>query len=259
MKNETLKTIQDLHTTHGSFKDEVIPREDIESIINASVRASNASARQSYSVIVVEDRKKQEELTGYVGSATLIYCVDYTRITDMAEHLNCTFENDPVHAFVTGSTDTILAAQTAVIAARSLGIDSLLTNGIHRGKINRVYELLDLPQRSCFPLVALVIGYADEPHGKAKGRLDGPGIVHWEKYHRTTAEERDNIVARYDSEEENIGLNYNWKNTEISHYLEWFYTKWCRPFDASADHPGEITKQLVKSSFLSPGAKGSLE
>ena len=59
--------------------------------------------------------------------------------------------------FVTGSTDTILAAQTACIAAKSLGIDSLFTQrGLHRRDISQVFKTLNLPDKYCFPLVALV-------------------------------------------------------------------------------------------------------
>ena len=80
-----------------------------------------------------------------------------------------------MEAFVTGSTNTILAAQTAVIAAKSLGIDSLLTNGVHRGDMERLWEMLGLPRQYCFPLIALVLGYAAKEPAYQKGRLSGPG------------------------------------------------------------------------------------
>ena len=82
--NETLKTIHSLRSTHGNFSDENVSVEDVQTIIEASVRAANASARQSYSIIVIEDKEVVKKLCGYVGSVALLYCIDYTRIIDTA-------------------------------------------------------------------------------------------------------------------------------------------------------------------------------
>ena len=138
-QNETLKTIHSLRSTHGNFTEREVSDEDVQTIIGAAVRAANASARQSYSIVVVEDRALIKQLCGYVGSKGLVFCVDYTRIIDAAEHLGHSFSAEGTTSFVTGSIDTILVAQTAAIAAQSLGIDSLFTNGIHRGDMSRVY------------------------------------------------------------------------------------------------------------------------
>ena len=159
--NETCKTIHSLRTTHGNFSEQAISSEDLQTILNACVRAANASARQSYSIVVVEDKAVMKKVCGFVGSKALLFCADYNRLIDTAAHLGHGFAADGVVPFVTASTDTILAAQTAAIAARSLGIDSLFTNGIHRGDMSRVYELLDLPEAHCFPLIMLVLGYAN--------------------------------------------------------------------------------------------------
>ena len=51
--NETIKTIHSLRTIHGDFSDKKIPDSDFDAILDASVRAANASARQSYSIIVI--------------------------------------------------------------------------------------------------------------------------------------------------------------------------------------------------------------
>jgi nitroreductase len=195
-------------------------------ILDACVCSANASARQSYSIIVVEDRNLMKKLSGFAGSKALIFCVDYNRIIDAAEHLGHKFSVDGVISFVTGSTDTILAAQTATIAAKSLGIDSLFTNGIHRGDMTRVYELLGLPEKYCFPLIMLVLGYPQEEPSYLKGRLSGPGLVHFGKYHRVVADELEVLVQEYDVPEKHLGLNNSWKQEGFEHYLDWFYTVW---------------------------------
>lgn len=224
--NETLKTIHSLRTIHGNFSSQDIKDEDMNAILNACVKAPNASARQSYSIIVVKDREKMKKLSGYAGSRTLIFCVDYNRIINTAEHMNHSFSVGGVIPFVTGSTDTILAAQTAAIAAKSLGIDTMFTNGIHRGNMNRVFELLELPDKHCFPLIALILGYPDQEPDHQKGRLKGKGIVHNETYQNLSGEELGELVNYYNAPENSMWLSEEWKKQGLKSYLDWFYTTW---------------------------------
>ena len=71
--NETLRTISSLRTIHGDFADRQIPDADIEQILAASVRAANASAMQSYSIVLVRDPEAQRKICGYRGSGLLLY------------------------------------------------------------------------------------------------------------------------------------------------------------------------------------------
>jgi len=225
-QNETLETIHSLRSTHGNFTEQEVSDEDLRTILDAAVRAANASARQSYSIVVVEDRELIKKLCGYEGSKGLVFCVDYTRIIDAAEHLGHTSSAEGTTPFITGSIDTVLVAQTAAIAARSLGIDSLFTNGIHRGDMSRVYALLDLPEEHCFPLIMLVLGYADQEPETPKGRLGGAGVVHWNKYHRLTPGELDELIQAYDDPDAHLALNNTWQEQGMDHYLDWFYPVW---------------------------------
>ena len=71
----------------------------------------------------------------------------------------------------------------------------------------------------------LVMGYADaEP--AFKGRLNGPGVVHWGRYDRLTEDELDDLVAQYDDPAAHLGLNDAWREQGLAHYLDWFYTVW---------------------------------
>jgi nitroreductase len=63
--NETLATIAKLRTIHGDFSDKAISDQDLETILGASVRAANASAFQSYSIVVVRDPAMQRTVCGY--------------------------------------------------------------------------------------------------------------------------------------------------------------------------------------------------
>jgi nitroreductase len=247
--NETLKTIHGLRSTHGDFSDKLVPDESVQAILDASVRAANASNSQSYSIIVSRDAAKIQKLTGYRGNCLLLYCCDHTRLADLAKHLGDPFTPVDTEAFVTSSTNTILAAQTAAIAARSLGIDSLLTNGVHRGDMERIWSILELPQESCFPLIALVLGYAKTEPAYHTGRLRGPGVVHYEKYHRLSKDELDEVVRQYDDRTIHLALNDDWRQKGHKHYLDWYFKEWTGRSKTATGESG-FFKRLKKCGLI---------
>jgi nitroreductase len=247
--NDTIRTIRNLRTVHGNFLDKEIPDATIEEILQSSIRAANASNTQSYSIIVVKDRQKMKDICTYQGSCMLLYCVDYTRLNASAEHLGHSYFKDNMEDFVTSSINTALAAQTAAIAAKSLGIDYLLTNGIHRGDMERLWKILDLPRTRCFPLIALVLGYPTAEPNHKKGRLDGKGVIHYEKYHTLTNEELDEITRKYDDDQLHIALNENWRNEGYTHYLDWLFQAWANS-PKPTDHETQMFRFLKRSGFV---------
>lgn len=248
--NETLKTIRALRSIHGNFLDKPLPEPALQTILQASVRAANASNNQSYSIIVVKDRKMMGDVCGYQGSCMLLYCADFNRMEASAESLGCPYYPGTIEDFVTASTNTTLAAQTAVIAAKSLHIDSLLTNGIHRGDMERLWRLLDLPQTHCFPIIALVLGYPTEEPAYQKGRLDGAGVIHREKYHRLAKEEVEEITRKYDDKQLHLSSNEGWAANGFKHYLEWYFKKWVGRSSKPADQETQMLRFLRRSGFI---------
>ena len=247
--NEVLNTIQNLRSIHGNFTDQRVPDDHVEAIIDASVRAANASNMQSYSIIVSRDPDKIEKLTTYRANCLLLYCADYNRLLDTAKHLGHEFYADNIEAFVTSSTNAMLAVQTAVIAAKSMKIDSLLTNGIHRGDIERIWAILDLPQSGCFPLIALLLGYPKAEPSHRIGRLRGPGVVHYEKYRRATGQDLDELVRRHDDRTMGLALNDTWRDKGYKHYLDWFYREWVSGRKPTTTD-GAFMKRLKRSGFV---------
>ena len=249
--NETLKTIHSLRSIHGYFSSREVSDADLQTILEAAVRAATASARQSYSIIVVDDQSDMREYLQYVGSKALIFCVDYTRLNATAEYLGYPYELNGFIDFITGSTDTILAAQTAAIAAKSLGIDSLFTNSIHRKDLSRFYEKFNLPSKYCFPLITLILGYPAAPNHSLRGRLSGPGVVHYRKYHNLSANEIQSISDAYDDPDRNLGLIFH-ANSEHKRYMDWFFNVWSGPHDKekSEAKQKEIYQVVQDSGFL---------
>ena len=248
--NATLGTIHDLRSTHGNFSDRQVPEDLLQSVLQASVRAANASNMQCYSIMVVRDPALMKQVCGYAGSRLLVYCVDFTRLKASAAHLGLPYHPDSVVDFVTSCVDTTLAAQTAVVAARSLGVDSLVTNGIHRGDMERIWKLLDLPEAHCFPLIAVVLGYATEPPKARKGRVSGAGVVHEGKYHRLTPEELDALVKQYDDPTTQLGLNDAWRQKGRKHYLDWLFGSWLSGNAKPTAAETQMLRMLKRSGFI---------
>ena len=247
-KNETLKTLQNLRSIRN-FSDKDISSEDLEAILHSSVCAANASSRQSYSIVAVEDKELLKQFF-YGANKGLLFCVDYNRIIDMANHTKNDFEVVGPRAFVTGSTDTILVAQTATIAAKSLGIDSLFTNSVHRVPFADVYKAFNLPDKYCFPLIALCLGYPEDEPTFKKGRLKGLGVIHYGQYKRMNKKEMDELLKEYTIAENrlsNIPVD-KLKENGFEHFLDWFYQAWSkRGFPQPIE---EFYNILIKTGFF---------
>lgn len=247
--NETLKTIGNLRTIHGNFQDKEVPEATIQQILQASIRAANASNMQSYSIIVVKDRALMKQVCTYQGGCMLLYCVDFNRLKASAESLGYAYCPDNMTSFVTASVNAAIAAQTAVIAARSLGVDSLMTNGIQRGDMERVWKLLDLPQTYCFPLIAVVLGYPTQEPDHQMGRLDGAGVIHDGKYHALTKEQAEEITRKCDDSQQHLALNDTWKNEGYKHYLDWFFKAWTGD-SKPTEKETQVLRLLKRSGFV---------
>lgn len=246
--NETLNTVHRLSTTRAAnFSSQQVSESDLQTIIEASVRAANASGRQSYSIIVVDQGIKDK--LQWPGSRVLLFCVDFCRLVDTAEYLDLEFDAGYLMQFITGVVDTSLAVQTAVIAAKSLGIASLITNRVYHQDLGKVYDLLNLPEEYCFPLVLLCLGYPKVEPGYVKGRLAGSGVVHYGQYQRLTPAEIEELLVLYDDPANHLGLMDIWQKQNFDHYLQWFFAKWSRRV-GSRDSAAEFNATLKSLGFL---------
>jgi nitroreductase len=248
-KTEAVRTIENVWSCHGNFTDREISGAALETILAAAVRAATASAQQSYSIIVIDDRATMKKLTGYAGSRALVFCADGTRLSAAAKRLHLeSCEDFDMNAFITWSVDTLLAAQNACIAARSLGIDSLFTNGIVRTGLDEAFETLGLPAKGCFPLITLVLGYASSAPEKRKGRLSGAGVVHRGRYAPLDEGGLGGMIAAYDDPHLNLGMGQAFVAKGYAHYLEWFYKDWMAGFPK--DSGDAVAARLRRSGFL---------
>ncbi len=247
MQNETLNTIHKLRSIR-SFSDREIEKDALETIINASLRAASSSARQPYSIIVIEDPALLKKYF-YGGNKALVYCIDLNRMAAFAQAVGKTWFAGDIVDFVTCSTDTILAAQTAVLAGKSIGIDSLITNVLHRTGLEKVYEMLNLPDHNVFPLITLSFGYAktEPPYQKGRARI---GIVHYGKYQKITTNEAKEQVDFYSQDENHMMIFVNEKKLRekgFKNYFEWYFTDW---WDGKSSFNQDFYHYLEKMGFF---------
>lgn len=196
--NQTLAVIHNRRSTR-KFADVPITREEKEAILQAAMRAPTAGNMMLYSIIEVEDQALKEKLAvtcdnqPFIASApfVLIFLADYQRWVDLfnwsgaplAASQNGALPRLPQEGdLVLACCDALIAAQTAVIAAESLGIGSCYIGDILEN-CEQHRALLNLP-RFTLPVTMLCFGrpFAAREHPRLTKRFEREYIVHRDTY-----------------------------------------------------------------------------
>ena len=171
--NDTMNVIHNRRSVRV-YQDRPIDRDTADQIIQAAMRAPTAGNLMLYSIIEIDDQAIKDKLAvscdnqPFIAKAPLVllFVADYQRWVDVfiASDVSAYCEAEGQEMRLPGEGDLLLAccdaliaAQTAVIAAESLGIGSC-----YIGDIMEMYEyheeLLHLPQY-VFPVSMLCFGY----------------------------------------------------------------------------------------------------
>ncbi|HEY8417450.1 MAG TPA: NADPH-dependent oxidoreductase [Limnochordales bacterium] len=188
------------HASVRHYKPDPVPPEALEAILTAARSASTSSNLQMYSIIVVTDAQRRQELaalTGqeHVGQAPLllVFCPDLYRLERVCQRQGYPFADRHTEMFIQAVVDAAIAGQNAAVAAESLGLGICYIGSI-RNRPLEVARLLKLPPRT-FALFGMTIGYpARQP--RLKPRLPAEVTVHWEEYSDAGLEEG---LAAYDA------------------------------------------------------------
>jgi len=203
-KNATLRVIEKRRSLRMYAPTPLDPDEK-EAILHAAMRAPTAGAMMLYSIIEVQDQKLKDQLADtcdnqpFIATSPyiLLFLADYQRWMDLYTHAGCEAraaelgiqtrspsEGDLILALM----DALIAAQTAVIAAESLGIGSCYIGDITENwEVHK--EIFDLP-RYAFPAALLCFGRpAKKQPKKLVPRFDRKFIVYTDRYHRFSTEE----------------------------------------------------------------------
>jgi nitroreductase len=223
MNNPTLETLNNLRSIHWDFNGKMVSDSDMRKIIEQGMRAAHSTNLADYSVIVVDEADIMKKLVGNSGPARCcIFCIDKTRTIAAAKMLG---RNDYApdaswYALFAELYDVYSMAQTSVIAAKSMGIDSLITNGVFRVDINGIKQLLNLPEKNCFPVIAVLFGYSDKPEENITGRISVDHVLHFNSYN--SADEND--IRKFIDEMDKIYPEYI--SEKYPQTMSWYFDKW---------------------------------
>ena len=173
--NTTLKLIENRRSIR-KYSNESITPEEKDLILSATLRAPTAGNMMLYSIIEVNDQEIKNKLAEscdhqpFIAKApwVLLFLADYQRWWDYYQHSqvnefckekNLLYREPGEGDVLLACCDALIAAQTAVIAAESLGIGSCYIGDILENyEFHR--ELFALPQY-VLPITVLCLGKPD--------------------------------------------------------------------------------------------------
>ena len=187
--NEVLQQLYDRKSVRV-FEDREISAEDKEAIFQAAVMAPTAGNQQLYTILDITDQEKKERLAEtcdhqpFIASAkmVLVFCADCRKWYEAFKACGCEPRTPGAGDLMLAVSDTAIAAQNAVVAARSLGIGSCYIGDIMEN-CEQQREILCLPEY-VFPAVMLVFGYPTKQQKQRKKpeRVPMKHIVHENTY-----------------------------------------------------------------------------
>ncbi len=190
------------HRSIRKFTDRPISDEMVNDIISAGLSAATSSNLQGATIIRVRNPETRSAIAAVAGGqayvetagAFFVWCADLHRSAVACEMAGGDFHPGVTEHFVIATVDCALAAQSAVVAAESLGLGICYIGGI-RNDPARMTELLELPDQ-VVPLFGLCLGWPDQDP-QLKPRLPLSVTLKEETYDET--DDRDGIAA-YDEQ-----------------------------------------------------------
>jgi nitroreductase len=227
MRNEIVDLLQS-HRSIRRYTKKPIPKDILNEILSSAQWAPSSHNVQAYSIIVVDDQEKKKILSEISGSQKyvadcpvfIVFCADFYRLSLTCEMWDTKFEINEVENVLVAAVDTALAAENALLAARSYGLGGVMIGGI-RNNPEKVKELLGLPKYT-IPIMGMCLGYpAQEPWQKPRSPMEV--VVHYNQYH--SKEEIVEGLARYEETSADYykrrtnGAQKNGWTMQMAHYL----------------------------------------
>ena len=181
-----------------SYKNQEIEKHVKDRIIKATLRAPTAGNMMLYSIIEVTLQKVKDKLAKtcdnqpFIAKAplVLVFFADYQRWYDYFKVSGVKGIRAPGYGdLFIACCDALIAAQTSVIAAESLGVGSCYIGDIMENYETHK-ELFDLPE-FVFPITMVCFGYPTEQQQKREltQRFDKKYLYFQDKYKRHSKED----------------------------------------------------------------------
>ncbi len=244
--NETLKVLNRRKSVRAYSK-QPVTQEEKDQILNAAFRAPTAGNLMLYSIIEVEDQAIKDRLAEtcdhqpFIARAPflLLFLADYQRWFDYftyceaerrSRELNLPYRTPQVGDLMIACCDALIAAQTAVIAAESLGIGSCYIGDIleHHEIHSQLFHLSPYT----VPITLICFGH---PVSKGEAanrtpRFKREFIVHKNTYRRFNHEEMEVMFqevneryfgdGKYPNGAENVGQTYFFRKFVADYSIE---------------------------------------
>ena len=188
-----------------TYADRAIENAEKQAIYDCAMRAPTAGNMMLYTMIEISDQQLKDKLAvscdnqPFIAKAPLLvlFAADFQRMYDFydysgaakwSEEQGIDFRKPSEGDLFLAMNDALIAAQSAVTAAESLGIGSCYIGDIME-RIEYHRELLDLPDY-VFPVTMLCFGYPKTDGPKSQiPRYEKKFIVHENGYKRFDSEE----------------------------------------------------------------------
>ena len=187
--NAVLETILNHRSVRG-FLPKALPEGTLELLIAAAQSASTSSNLQFWSVVAVQEPERKSRLAELAGQQQfirdapllLVWLADMSRINRLATDRQAQVDGTHyVEEFIVGVVDAALAAQSALIAAESLGLGGVYI-GAMRNLPEEIAAELALPPHT-FAVFGMSVGYPDPARETGiKPRLPQSVVLHREQY-----------------------------------------------------------------------------
>lgn len=210
--NDVLETIINHRSVRG-FLPDALPAGTLELLVAAAQSASTSSNLQLWSVVAIEEPTHKARLATLAGDQQfirdapllLVWLADLARIDAIAADRQQTVEGTQyLEEFIVGVVDATLAAQSALIAAESLGLGGVYI-GAMRNLPEQVAWALQLPPH-VFAVFGMAVGWPDAAKATdIKPRLPQRVVLHREIYEAAAVhdavEEYNTIMREFQKEQ----------------------------------------------------------
>ena len=186
-----------------AFEEKLICAEDKRLILTAAMEAPTAGNQQMYTILDITDQAIKEKLVKtcdnqpFIAEAklVLIFCADCRKWYEGFNGAGCQPRKPGSGDLLLAVSDTVIAAQNAVVAAESLGIGSCYIGDVMEN-CEAQRELLGLPEY-VFPAAMLVFGCPTEQQKRRPKpqRAAMEHIVHENRYRCMDAQELQDLFG----------------------------------------------------------------
>jgi nitroreductase len=219
-----------------NFKDQKIPENVIEELLDAANNAPSGGNIQPISVVVVQEADARKELSEMVGEQpwvknaplSMIFCIDFYRLKRWASMSETEYKGEmALHSFLIAYADLMCSAQNVVILAESHGLGSVYIGTILEA-VDSARGYFSIPEH-VLPMMVLSIGYPKSVP-KRIPKLKRDVIAHREKYRVMSDEEiKRAFEDKYGDFDENVERYFEKTYVEVLEARKQEKPKWADP------------------------------